>query len=262
MLWLIDWAQREYNADPNRVYAVGTSMGGSGSVSMALHHPEKFAAIHARVPVVSYTSAPAGSKSNSRWRIERVCGPLATTSCNDANTLKERMNGVSVLKKAKDLPFMFIVNGRTDASIPWYNNPPFYKKMLANRNGTAIFWNNEDHSHAYKDSPKDVADWGHYHNSLFKFKRNESFPAFTNSSDHRNPGNGDAKNGDIVGWINRGISWQDIKDEKDSYTISIKVDYPGIKYPITLDMTPRRCQNFKPKVGTKLNVFIKNQKQQ
>jgi predicted peptidase len=37
--------QRDYNVDPTRIYLMGHSMGGFGSWSIAMNHPEKFAAL-------------------------------------------------------------------------------------------------------------------------------------------------------------------------------------------------------------------------
>ena len=41
----LDEAQRDYNVDPDRIYAMGHSMGGTGSWNLAARHPDLFAAI-------------------------------------------------------------------------------------------------------------------------------------------------------------------------------------------------------------------------
>ncbi len=83
-----------------------------------------------------------------------------------------------------------------------------------------------------------------------------SFPVFSNSSDNRNPGNGDRQDGDIIGWFNRGLDWKDLVDTPDEYALTVLADYPGIQLPITVDITPRRVQQFKVKSGDKLMVHI------
>ncbi len=42
---VLDVVTREYNADPSRTYVMGNSMGGGGTWTLAIKHPEKFAAI-------------------------------------------------------------------------------------------------------------------------------------------------------------------------------------------------------------------------
>ena len=45
LLALLDEIQANYNVDPKRVYLTGLSMGGFGTWSLGLSHPERFAAI-------------------------------------------------------------------------------------------------------------------------------------------------------------------------------------------------------------------------
>ncbi|HOX08665.1 MAG TPA: hypothetical protein PK280_19880, partial [Planctomycetota bacterium] len=50
MLWVIDYVVKKYEADPERVYAGGGSMGAWGSSTFAFRHPEVFAAIYPNRP--------------------------------------------------------------------------------------------------------------------------------------------------------------------------------------------------------------------
>src|SRR4029078_1466059 len=50
MLWTIEWVRRKYDVNPNRIYGGGLSMGGWGSTTFGLRHPEIFAAIFAQMP--------------------------------------------------------------------------------------------------------------------------------------------------------------------------------------------------------------------
>jgi hypothetical protein len=84
-----------------------------------------------------------------------------------------------------------------------------------------------------------------------RFRLDESYPAFTNTSSDRNPGNGAPDDGDIIGWINRGMDWKDIEDKPDHYAITILADSP-----VQTDITLRRVQQFKTKPGEKLSVRI------
>lgn len=73
-LWILNWLREQYQPDPNRWYCSGGSMGGCGTISFGLRHPELFAACHAHVPIVSYTELGARSAS----RLEPSCwtGPI------------------------------------------------------------------------------------------------------------------------------------------------------------------------------------------
>ena len=257
LLWIIDWAQRVLKTDPERTYCFGGSMGGCGSVSMALHHPERFAAISAHVPVVSYTPSGPGSKRGSLWRVAQLAGPKqGEAMTNDGVTLVERMDGVAAVKRAKRLPFMYLVNGRNDTSIPWYNNPPFYKALQAGPHGVAAFWDEGQHGTCGRNAPADVKAWRRDWELLLRFRRNESYPVFTNCSTDGNPGNGDPTDGDPVAWINRGMDWKDVVDRKDRYAVTIGAAYEGVKHPVTVDVTPCNVQQFVLKAGETASVAV------
>lgn len=248
-LWILDWVRRHYQPDTNRWYCSGSSMGGCGTISFGWRHPELFVALHAHVPIVSYTYLGKGSAT----RLEPSCWTGHVPSelkTSEGMSLLERMNSVKFAAEAKDdLPFLFMVHGRQDASIPWQNNPPFYRALAKARQPFAVYWDNGTHSTCGKDAPPDVKAW----QQLFhRFRRDESVPVFTHTSSDRNPGNGDPADGDIIGWINRGMGWKDIEDTPDRYAITVTADYPGIEYPVRTDMSLRRLQHFKIRPDEKI----------
>jgi pimeloyl-ACP methyl ester carboxylesterase len=252
-LWILDWVRRQYQPDTNRWYCSGGSMGGCGTMSFAWRHPELFAAGHARVPIVSYTHLG----KNSAVRLEPSCwtGPIAPDLRTDEGvSLLDRMNGTKFATESHDdLPFIFLLNGRQDGSIPWDNNPPFYRAMEAARQGFAAYWDNGEHSTCGKDAPKDVQAWTE---RFRRIRRDQSYPAFTHTSSDRNPGNGAADDGDIIGWINRGMDWKDVEDTPDHYSIVVLADYEGVEYPVRTDVTLRRVQQFKTKPGEKVSARV------
>ena len=253
LIWILDWVRDYYQPDPNRWYCSGSSMGGCGTISFGLRHPELFAALYAHVPIVSYTYLGSGSAR----RLEPSCwvGPIPDDlKTNEDVPLLERMNSAEFVSGTKaDLPYLFIINGRKDGSIPWQNNPPFYKALSAAHQGFAAYWDNGDHATSGKNAPVDVIGWP---DRLRRFRLNESFPTFSNTSTNRNPGNGQPEDGDTIGWIARGMDWKDIKDTRDLYAITLFADYQGLQYPVQTDMTLRRVQNFKPGALNLLKVRI------
>jgi len=251
LLWIVRWAQRHLGTDPARTTITGGSMGGSGTVSMALHHPHMFAAALATVPIVAYTRPGKGSA----WRLECVFGPLDRTAVNhDGVPLLDHMNGAVVAAAARaDLPPLFVTHGRSDRSIPWENNPPFYRAMGRARQALWVHWNNGTHPTAHRDAPADVKAWAA---RLARFRLDESFLAFTRCSDNRDPGNGDPTDGDIVGWINRGLDWKDLVDTPGEYAVTVLTAYAGLKLPVTVDVTPRRVQRFRLKPGEAVTARV------
>jgi pimeloyl-ACP methyl ester carboxylesterase len=256
VLWILDWVRRTCQPDPNRWYCSGSSMGGCGSISFALRHPEMFAAIHAHVPIVSYTYLGKGGYPSAK-RFEAGCwtGPIAPEVKTDEGVpFLDRMNGTKFVKETKaDLPFVSLINGRKDGSIPWVNNPAFYRALAETRQGFAAFWDNGEHGTCGKDAPEDVKAW---QQRFRKLRLDQSYPAFANTSSDKNPGNGEPEDGDIIGWMNRGMDWKDIEDEPDRYAITVLADYPDVQYPVRTDMTLRRVQRFKTKAGEKVSARI------
>jgi len=250
-LWILDWVGRHYQADPKRWYCSGGSMGGCGTVSFGLRHPELFDGLHAPVPIVSYTEL--GTRSARRLEPACCVGQLTRdVKTNEGVVLLDRMNGMKFVRETDlDLSPLFMIHGRQDGSIPWQNNPPFYRAMNEARQAFFVYWDNGIHSTAGKDAPADVKAWTQRFRQL---RLDQSFPAFANTSTNRNPGNGEPEDGDIVGWINRGMDWRDVEDEPDHYAITVLADYPGIEYPVQTDVTLRRVQKFKTSPGERVNV--------
>jgi pimeloyl-ACP methyl ester carboxylesterase len=252
-LWILKWVREHYQPDPNRWHCSGGSMGGCGTMSFAFRHPELFAACHARVPIVSYTYL--GTKSATRLEPSCWTGPITPeVKTNEGVPLLERMDSVKFVTETKDdLPFVFLLNGRKDGSIPWQNNPPFYRAMTDSRQGFAAYWDDGAHSTCGKDAPADVVAW--YERSRH-LRSDQSYPAFSHTSSDRNPGNGAPEDGDIIGWMNRGMDWKDVEDTSDYYAIVLLAEYPGIAYPVHTDVTLRRVQHFKTRPAEKLHVSI------
>jgi hypothetical protein len=229
-------------------------MGGCGTISFGLHHPELFAACHANIPVVSYTDL---GSNKSALRLAPFCwiGPVPPDlKTNEGVPLLDRLNGAKyVSETAADLPYLFLLNGRQDGSIPWENNPPFYRAMEQAEQGFAAYWDTGTHSTCGKDAPDDVKAW------LERFRRfrlDQSYPAFAHASTDRNPGNGSPDDGDPVGWLNRGLDWKEIEDTPDHYSIVVLADPPDLHYPVRTDITLRRVQQFKTSPGETLSVRI------
>ena len=252
ILFVIDWVQEFLGTDVNRTYIQGGSMGGTGAVHLATHFPGRFAAIHAAVPVVSFTWKNVGRIKGSAWRLACSTGKFSEKNpalMPDGRDALDYASGAkNIANSAVDMPPMFITSGRQDTSIPWVNNPPFFTAADKARQSISVYWNNGGHGMS-GEAPRDMR-FGM--KNLLRFRLNESFPVFSQCSDNRNYGKGDPKDGDLAGWINRGVDWKVIKDTPQSYVIALSISHPEIKYPVTASVTIRRRQHFRFAPGTEV----------
>ena len=209
LLYLVRWAQRYFGTDPQRTYIKGTSMGGSGAISMGFHHPDVFASIFSAVPVVAYTRRAGADGRYNLLRLDGLCGRPCdeTVMSSEGIPVMERMDGERIAREySGDLPFLVLCNGRTDKSIPWINNPFFYQELNRSRRGFSSYWNNGAHD-MLASVPADVTEFY----AAQPMELNASYPAFSNFSDNRDPGDGARDDGDITGWMNRdfiGPTWK------------------------------------------------------
>ena len=118
------------------------------------------------------------------------------------------------------------------------------KAMTASHHGFAFAWNDGDHSSGAAPMAKLMKYYG-----ADKFRRNRSYPAFGNSSINNDPGPGDPKVGDMEGGINLGFTWNQVVDEATRWSATLSNDL--CQAEMTVDVTPRRCQKFKPAAGAK-----------
>ncbi|MBI2299793.1 MAG: prolyl oligopeptidase family serine peptidase [Armatimonadetes bacterium] len=251
LLWMLRWAQAYFGTDPNRTYCSGSSMGGCGTMSFAYRHPELFAAVSAHVPIVTYSRASA-------YRVTAYCGPLDTPYC-EGGTVGERLDARRfVLGSGADLPFLVIANGRNDGSIPWPVNPDFYRALDQRRQGCLVAWNEGDHGGTDKLLPPDVRErMGFAY--LHRYALNSSYLAFGHSSLDNDPGDGPKDHGETQGFLHRGLEHDPPSESAERYEVVIRWYLPAQTLPVTVDVTPRRVQAFKPRPGstvTAVNVDL------
>ena len=221
-------------------------------MSFAFRHPEIFAAVSAHVPMVAYNEGdPAKGQAlgwhDNTFRLKPFCGPLSLT-CSAGMPLAERLDATAfVLAHPEDLPFLFLAHGRQDTSIPWHNNPPLYRALQARRQGCLVAWNDGAHPEVDGLLPADVKRAATV--GMARFALNRSYPAFSRASHDSNPGNGDNSDGDIVGFINRGLTWDDPVETPTRYEVLISGAADAVELPMAVDITPRRCQAFRLNPG-------------
>jgi len=134
LLALLEDVEAKYKTDKTRVYLTGLSMGGYGSWSLGLTHPEKFAAIAPICgggdPIVLLLADPkkvAAIKSLGVWAFHGGKDPVVPVAES------ERM--IDSLKKfgCKEAELTVYPEAQHDSWTETYNNPKLYDWFLAHQ---------------------------------------------------------------------------------------------------------------------------------
>jgi predicted peptidase len=127
LLQLLDHVMKQHAVDRSRVYLTGLSMGGYGTWSLGVQHPEKFAAL---VPVcgggeridvlLAGGKRAAALKNTPIWAFHGAKDPVVP--------LDESQRMVDALKRlgAKDVKLTVYPEAGHDAWTETYNNPELY----------------------------------------------------------------------------------------------------------------------------------------
>jgi predicted peptidase len=125
---LLDEVSGNHKVDANRVYVTGLSMGGFGSWRLAFHAPNRLAAM-----------APICGGGETYWTTNFTNLPVwAFHGAKDAGVPVERSQAmVDALKTGGGNPKLTIYpDAGHDAWTETYNNPEFYKWLLAQKRST------------------------------------------------------------------------------------------------------------------------------
>jgi hypothetical protein len=237
-----------WEIDMHRIFTAGISMGGSGSLMMAIRYPDRIAWARSWVGVHVPLHSPQFASSYEKvWgdpqddvRFEN--GAPVWDYYNDAKYLITQPKG--------EVGFLTFSNGKNDHEIGWQQAVEFVNALEKTRRPFLFIWGQHGHGQrtvmpktgSERDMPIDIAT-------------NKSLPAFTNCSLDDNPGNGDPKNGDPSGQINRWLYWEtkDALDMPERWEMTVGLMNKAPKNTCRVDITPRRIQQFKPHPGQKVN---------
>lgn len=247
VLWTLDWVERSFPIDPDRVSLRGGSMGGGGCLTIGLLHPERFAAIHAFIP---YLPTETGGR------------PTGMSAISPAAYIAERADA--------DFPYILSTVGRTDHIVGWQNELELAHAADQARIGFSLYWDLRDHSQTYTGKTPaglngPAVFWGRAGGQpempLTSFSRKQSFPAISGLTANSDPGTVDLAVrpdrrpsfetpgvGDLVGSINGWIEWdrQSVVDRPDRWEMSLRlVQHCPVESAVG-QVTPRRLQQFHP----------------
>lgn len=264
--------------DPNRVYAYGTSMGGSGALAFALRYPNVFAATHAGQPMTSYLQSGASGGTDWVPDVRMKLGDpslalpieidaehpyqahLETYEGTPAWDWQDHQATIANLGNREVAPFG-IDHGTLDTIIEWQEEgAPTYALL----NDARLCWAGEviesDHLNsnlATLPVPLERSLSRPFWN--FSAVRDETVPGFRNATGNSPlPPVGPGLYNAHLDWS---ASWDPIDmqptDTEDEWAMSIR----STSVEQFVDVIPRRTQAFKPEPGESLrweNVRVSN----
>jgi hypothetical protein len=266
LLAYLEHFKGKYPIDPNRVYVLGGSMGGTGTTSLVLRYPKIFAAGDARKGATNRVHCKWKSQCETLWgRVE------SKVLNNDGVNVWDWQNMAWYASTHhQDVSWLRTAHGREDISIPFRQvaGPPnvtpmsFYKALETFKVGHVCVWDASSHG---KPSPKPFAPddwWEPFRDPVCFLRLDLSFPAFSNFTADNDPGTGNGDgvgtdndlgnntyDGDNEGGLNRFLRWNSttIVDQPAEYALEIKLSSGAQGYKgkgESVDVTPRRLQKF------------------
>lgn len=250
LLHMLDWAKTSCPVDPDRVFLQGGSMGGTGSLSFGLRHPELFAGICAVVPQVNPGLPGIGW---SQDQLTPIWGSVADNlPTNDGMRVWDRMSTTEyVSAHREDLPFVKVQNSKNDTTLPWFQIPDFYRNLNSGRHGFVAAWGQGGHGASGTGLPPEYLAFDLYG----KIRLNRSYVVVSNSSASNDPGNGDPLDGDSVGQMNAGYDWNIISDTTEEWSADIKYTAGAVA---SADISARRLQSFNFAGGSTLLYSLRD----
>ena len=258
--------------DPARVYVFGHSMGGSGTLALALRYPNVFAAAYSSKALTRFADAEGWlGNVQSKWGTVALSLPVRSRAPADWGRHLAAQDGESVwvwqdlAQKAADPTAeaapLGLAHGLNDSNIRWpLHGAPLYPLLDAGRKAWGAAITADDHNDgAFRGLPPNLqpgpsgapfAD--------FTVRNDETFPAF--SAIEGEPASSlTAPTGwhQQLLWSASSTAWDGPPvDEVDRWQVSICSIDPAVRgakcgtgSPTTVDVTPRRVQLFSIRAG-------------
>jgi pimeloyl-ACP methyl ester carboxylesterase len=247
LLSFVDWLGSRLSLDRSRFFVSGSSMGGSGSIMMAIRHPDRIAWGLGWVGVHIPRESPQFKGS-----YELVWGrPELNVKFEDGTPVWDYYDDAEYVRRHPAAPIGLLTfsNGKNDGGIGWSQAVRFVKALQEARQPHLFVWGQNGHGERAR-----MPDNGGERVNPLDLRVDQSLPAFTRSSLDDDPGDGNPSTGAPAGQINASLAWtpDSIRDEKDEWVITLRLA-EGSKGPgATADVTPRRLQRFKLQPGDRV----------
>ncbi len=247
LLAFLDWAATTWEIDRARVFSAGNSMGGSGSPMLAIRHPDRIAWavswVGVHVPAMSpqFKGSYAQVYGEPEWGVKFEDGTPVWDHFSDPWYLRKHPE--------REIGFITFSNGKNDGGIGWPQAVEFVRALQETRRPFLFVWGQDGHGQR-ASMPRSLAQ----RVLPIDIRLDRSLPAFGRCSLDEDPGSGDPQDGDPAGGINRYLFWEteDVVDEAGRWEMTVGLAAKAPAAACTADVTPRRCQRFKPAPGTVL----------
>ena len=240
LLAFLDWMTSRWQIDLTRTHVAGSSMGGSGSLMLAIRYPEQIAwgvswvGVHTPLLSPQFRSSYARVYGEPEWGVRFEDGTPVWDYFDDAWYLRNRPE--------KEIGLLIFSNGKNDRGIGWRQAVRFYEALQETKRPHVFVWGQGGHGQRARMPvtlrervlPIDV-------------RTDQSLPAFSRCSLDDDPGNGEPEDGDAEGQVNLYLYWQteDIVDQPDRWAITVLLSPKAPRAECTVDVTPRRLQRFR-----------------
>lgn len=240
MLSFVDWLATTMELDPTRTFTAGSSMGGSGSIMLAIRHPDRFAwamswvGVHVPAQTGHFKSSYEGVYGKPEWGVKFEDGTPVWDYFNDVWYLR--------IHPGTDMGLIVFSNGKNDGPIGWRQAVEFFRALQETRQPHVFYWGQEGHGQrAYMPGGASQRDM------TIDLRTDQSLPAFTNGSLDDNHGDGTPASGDPAGQANAFLLWkpETIIDETDRWSVTVLLSERAPESSCTVDVTPRRLQLLK-----------------
>jgi hypothetical protein len=249
LLSFLDWAGTRWRIDRNRVFTAGASMGGSGSPNLGIRHADRVAWVLSWVGVHTPARSPQFRGSYEQvyglldWKVPYQDGKTpAFQYFDDTWFLRE--------DPGRDTPLICFANGKNDDGIGWPQARDYWRALQETRRPHVFVWGQAGHGQRalLPGAHRSERELG------IAVRLNQTLPAFTRCSLDNDPGSGDPKDGDAEGQSNLYLVWVPgtAVEEAGEWAMDLRLNEEAPGDRCTVDVTPRRCQKFRPAAGTKL----------
>lgn len=234
----IEWVATNYKIDRNRIYLTGVSMGGCGSLALALPHGDVFAAVRVWVPAgVGYASSRMGFLPQ----------PAANASADENAAWLRRIS-------ASDMPSPPVIVDLSAGNDTWSSDQA--DLFRAAREGCLPLiagWGPFGHTGSYSPAAQFPPCAAALAFPWMSVRKNEAYPVFTNAStDDRIPWPIVGDGAKQTGQRNAYFRWKSIEDSSERIAMRLWLECPetvrnAVKFhdKSVADVTLRRLQQFK-----------------
>ncbi|SLM31773.1 exported hypothetical protein [Desulfamplus magnetovallimortis] len=249
MISFLDWMETGggWNIDRSRTFTAGSSMGGSGTLMMAIRYPELFSwsrswvGVHVPEKSPNFKSSYQGVFGKPEYGV--LFESFDPDNPDNGTPVWDYYNDVWYLKNhvEKSIGFLSFCNGKNDNAIGWEQAVDFINALQETRQPHLFIWGQAGHSQRTY-LPKN----GSERHMVIDVRVDQSLPAFTGCTLDDVYGNGDPNDGDASGQVNRYLYWEtdDLSDTVDSWGISVALMDTAPEDNCKVDITPRRLQEF------------------